>query len=138
MPKLRSPVDERLAALPILLDHEVRVRSGRAPGGRDHALRRGHSMSPAIPQDAALRLQLAAIGGNEPSSSYLELRVFRPDMTPASDLRSFVGVRELERAAARVVELAATHHVYVGCAPRIAPGGTKDLVARRVVSLGRP
>jgi hypothetical protein len=87
-------------------------------------------MSAAIPQHVALRLQLAAIGGNEPSSSYIELRVFRPDMTPAADLRSFVGVRELERAAARVVELAPKYHVYVSCAPRIAPGGTKDLVER--------
>jgi hypothetical protein len=95
------------------------VRSGRTAARRTHPLRlRAPDMSGAIPQRIALKLQLAAISGNEPTSSFLELRVFRPDMTPATDLRTFVGVRDLDRAAARVLELAPTHHVYVSCARR--------------------
>ena len=84
----------------------------------------------SIPQDVALWLQLVMIAGNEPSTSYVELRVFNFDMTPASEHRTFVGVREPERAVALVAKLASTHHVYLSCAPRTAPGGTKDLVGR--------
>ncbi len=37
-------------------------------------------MTAAIPQRDALKLQLAAIAGNEPPSSFFELRPFTPEV----------------------------------------------------------
>ena len=56
-------------------------------------------MSAAVPQDWALRLQLAAIAGNEPAGSFIEIR---PLGRHAAFERSFIPVRELHQAAERV------------------------------------
>jgi hypothetical protein len=86
--------------------------------------------SAAIPQDAALKLQLAAIGGNEPPTSMLEIRPLGRDGRPAVRERSFIPVRELERAAQRIVELSPDFNVYVGAAPRVREDGTAAAVER--------
>jgi hypothetical protein len=84
-----------------------------------------------IPQDHALKLQLAAISGNEPPSSLIEVRPltigeFRPD----EDARCWLPVRDRRAIAAQISELAADHHVYIGAAPRVREGGTADDVER--------
>jgi hypothetical protein len=80
-----------------------------------------------IPQRDALLLQLAAIAGNEPPSSYLEVRCLRPDGVPGP--REFVPVRDLRRAVAVVLELRDVH-AYVGAAPRVRESGTAQDVER--------
>jgi RepB DNA-primase from phage plasmid len=83
-----------------------------------------------IPQDAALRLQLAAITGNEPASSYIEVRPLRPDGRPAPRHRAFIPVRHAEEIGRRVHELAPTHNVFIGAAPRVHEAGTAQAVER--------
>ncbi len=83
-----------------------------------------------IPQDVALRLQPAAIAGNEPVSSYLEIRPLGRDGRPAVCARTFVPVRELRQAAQRCAELAARVNVFVGAAPRVREDGTAAAVER--------
>jgi hypothetical protein len=75
----------------------------------------------------ALLLQLAAIAGNEPASSFLEVRCLRPDGAPGP--RDFVPVRELRRAVEIVLGLRDVH-AYVGAAPRIRKSGTAQDVER--------
>lgn len=77
-----------------------------------------------------LKLQLAMIAGNEPETSFIELRPFEPDGTP-SRVRLWIPVRQLTRAQ-RMVRYLADHGltVWVGCAPRIRRGGTKHDVER--------
>jgi hypothetical protein len=76
-----------------------------------------------IPQDLAQRLQLAMIAGNEPASSYIEIRPLRP-----AGRQRFILVRELDQAINVISELAAKHDVYIGCAPRVRQsGGNKDV-----------
>ena len=84
----------------------------------------------AIPQEAALRLQLACIGGNEPATSYFELRPLARDGRPAPSERAFLPVRELTGAIERVRELAPRLNVYVGAAPRVRQDGTAGAVER--------
>lgn len=84
-------------------------------------------MSASIPQDAALHLQLAAIAGNEPTSSYLEVRCLRPDGQPGP--REFLGVRELRRAVNLVLGLRDVN-AYVGACPRVRESGTARDVER--------
>jgi hypothetical protein len=81
-----------------------------------------------IPQNVALRLQVAAIAGNEPASSFLEIRPFDRDMQPRE--RSFIPVRERHEAAHCIALLAAQHNVYVGAAPRVREDGTAAAVER--------
>jgi hypothetical protein len=83
-----------------------------------------------IPQDVALKLQLAAIAGNEPRSSYFELRPLDRDGRPAPRDRAFIPVRDLDAAAQRVRELAPRLNVYVGAAPRVREAGTAQAVER--------
>jgi hypothetical protein len=88
-------------------------------------------VSTQIPQDHALKLQLAAIGGNEPPSSLIEVRPlttgeFRPD----EGARCWMPVRDRREIAARISELAPEYHVYIGGAPRVREGGTADDVER--------
>jgi hypothetical protein len=80
-----------------------------------------------IPQDMALRMQFAAIVGNEPPSSYLEIRCLRPDGGPGP--REFVPVRELRRAVELVLSLRDVN-VYVGACPRVRESGTAQDVER--------
>jgi RepB DNA-primase from phage plasmid len=80
-----------------------------------------------IPQRDALLLQLAAIAGNEPGSSYLEIRCLRPDGAPGP--REFIPVRDLKRAVEVVLGLQDVN-VYVGAAPRVREDGTAGAVER--------
>ena len=84
----------------------------------------------AIPQHTALRLQLAAIGGNESSSSLLEIRPLARDGRPALRERAFIPVRKLDHAARRCIELAERFNVLVGVAPRVREDGTAAAVER--------
>jgi hypothetical protein len=83
-----------------------------------------------IPQGAALRLQLAAIAGNEPSSSFLEIRPLDRDGRAAACERAFVPVRDLDQATRRCVALADEFNVLVGVAPRTREEGTAAAVER--------
>jgi hypothetical protein len=85
-------------------------------------------MTTKIPQDVALKLLLAAYAGNEPSTSYIEIRTFDPEMKPR--VRRWMPVGELDQAAKQIVELVGRLHVYVGAAPRTRREGTADAVAR--------
>jgi hypothetical protein len=73
-------------------------------------------------------MQLAAIAGNEPASSYLELRPLKPDGRPASRSRAFVPVRDLDGAASLIRDQAANLNAYVGAAPRTRKDGTAAAV----------
>jgi hypothetical protein len=75
----------------------------------------------------ALLLQLAAIAGNEPAGSFLEVRCLRPDGRPGP--REFLPVRELNRAVELILGLRDVH-AYVGGAPRVRESGTAKDVAR--------
>jgi len=75
----------------------------------------------------ALLLQLAALAGDEPASSFLEVRCLRPDGAPGP--REFVPVRELNRAVELVLGLHDVN-VYVGAAPRVRESGTAHDVER--------
>ena len=85
------------------------------------------SSSEVIPQDVALRLQLAAMAGNEPVASLLELRWRRPG---GPMLQEFWPVRAHKSIGERVRALASRGDVYVGAAPRVRQQGTKDAVHR--------
>jgi hypothetical protein len=89
----------------------------------------GGSVTP-IPQHTALRLQLAAIAGNEPSSSFLEIRPLHGDGRPAARERGFIGVRDLDEATRRCLALADDLNVLVGAAPRAREEGTAAAVER--------
>ncbi|MEJ7804021.1 MAG: hypothetical protein WKH68_11735, partial [Candidatus Limnocylindria bacterium] len=81
----------------------------------------------AIPQADALRLQIAALGGNEPVGSLLELRWRRPG---GPMLQEWWPVRAHKSIAERVRALASRGDVYVGATPRVRQQGTKDAVHR--------
>ena len=78
-----------------------------------------------IPQDCALRLQLAAIAGNEPAGSYIEIRPLEP-----AGRQVFAGVRDLDGAAAAISALRDRHQVYVGAAPRVERRGNGEAIER--------
>lgn len=79
-----------------------------------------------IPSQQALLFQLAMIAGNEPDSSLLEIRWRRPTGMG----QTFVGVRELHRAATAIRHRAQLTDVYVGCAPRVRENGSTDAIER--------
>jgi hypothetical protein len=84
-----------------------------------------------IPLADALKLQLAAIAGNEPPSSYIEIRPLTVgDFQPVPDGRCWIPVRDFAAVGERIAELAPRFHVYVGAAPRIREGGTVEDVER--------
>src|SRR5947209_2989004 len=83
-----------------------------------------------IPQDLALRAQLALIGGNEPSSSFVEVRVLDPESRPMPELRRWFPVRDLAATAEYALEIAPSANVYVGAAPRVSEDGTANAVQR--------
>jgi hypothetical protein len=83
-----------------------------------------------IPQDVALRLQLGAIAGNEPASSFVEIRPLGVNGRPVVRERGFVPVRELDVAVSRCLALAGRFNVYVGACPRITEAGTAAAVER--------
>ncbi len=84
----------------------------------------------AIPQDAALLLQLAAICGAAPASELIEVRPLHRDGRPALDAREFVPVPDAAHRVPELVrELAPRMNVYVGAAPRTRPDGCAAAVA---------
>jgi hypothetical protein len=83
--------------------------------------------SEPIPPADALKLQLAAIAGNEPDTSFLEIRCLRRDGTPGP--REFIPVRELHRAVEIVLGLRDVN-TYVGACPRVRERGTAQDVER--------
>jgi hypothetical protein len=87
-------------------------------------------VSAGIPQDFALRLQLAAICGNELETSFIEIRPYDRAAGKWCNGRAWVPVRDLEVAAARCLVLAERRDVYIGCAPRIRRGGCNEDVER--------
>jgi len=87
-------------------------------------------VSEPIPQDVALRMQLAAIAGHEPAPSYIEIRPLTPDGRPALRDRAFIPVGDVGTIASRVREMAPTHNVFVGAAPRGREDGTVAAVER--------
>ncbi len=86
-------------------------------------------MSPRelIDQRDALRLLLAAIAGNEPSTSRLEVRSKR---AKGGMSQAFFPVREPDRAARAITNLGQLTDVYVGAAPRVRECGRAEAVER--------
>lgn len=80
-----------------------------------------------IDQRSALRRQLAAIAGDEPLSSYFELRF---KLTRGGMGQDFIPIRESYRAARAILNRSQTTDVYVGAAPRARRAGTGDAVER--------
>ena len=78
-----------------------------------------------IVQPVALRLQLAAIAGNEPATSMLEIRPLDPP-----GRQRFISVRELDVAASLILRLASQRNVHVGACPRVRRCGTAEAVVR--------
>lgn len=78
-----------------------------------------------IPQEIALRLQLAVIAGDEPPTSFFELRPLDP-----TGAQEFIPVRELSAVMGRIGVLRDHHQVFVGACPRTREAGTADAVAR--------
>lgn len=82
----------------------------------------------SIPQACALSLYCAMLTGNEPSTSYLELRPIAS--TGEIVERSWVRVCDRAELAERIVELAPRANVFVGVCPRVREAGTADAVER--------
>lgn len=82
-------------------------------------------MSQPIDQRTALQLQLACIGGDEPETSFIEVRPLDP---PARQW--WIPVRKLDSAVDVISQLAAYRNVYVGAAPRVRQSGRADAVER--------
>jgi RepB DNA-primase from phage plasmid len=83
-----------------------------------------------IPQREALKLQLAAIIGSEPESSYIEIRPLEADGGIALRDRDFLPVRGPDAITRRVLELAPRLNVFIGVAPRTRQCGRADAVER--------
>ncbi|MHB1539278.1 MAG: CHC2 zinc finger domain-containing protein [Solirubrobacteraceae bacterium] len=79
-----------------------------------------------IPQAEALRLQLVAIRGNEPSSSYFEIRGKRP----GGMHQTFTRVDDIALTTRTLAKWAALSDTYVGVAPRVCQSGGADAIER--------
>lgn len=87
-------------------------------------------MAAVIPQNVALRMQLAAIVGSEPETSYIEIRPLDRDGRPVVQRRTFVPVRAHADVMERVTALAPMMNTYIGAAPRARQDGTAAAVER--------
>lgn len=76
----------------------------------------------------ALRLQLAAIAGNEPAESFLEIRCLSPDGKPGP--RRFLPIRDHRQVIEVITELRDRYEVLLGAGPRVRRAGTGEAVAR--------
>jgi hypothetical protein len=76
----------------------------------------------------ALLLQLAAIRGHEPESSFFELRPLTPDGQPAPRDRAFIPVRQIDEAMRLIFEQAPRLNAFVGAAPRTCENGSAAAV----------
>ena len=79
-----------------------------------------------IPQDTALRQQLAIIAGDEPDRSYIEVRWRRREGMG----QSFHRCRRIAELVDVIESIGRMTDVYVGVAPRVARRGKGDAVAR--------
>jgi hypothetical protein len=86
--------------------------------------------SPSILQSEALRAQLAAIVGDEPAGSLIELRPLTTEGRPSPRDRAFIPVCDREEIERTVPALAPRLNVYLGAAPRTSEDGTAAAVAR--------
>jgi hypothetical protein len=85
----------------------------------------------AIPDERALFLQLAAVAGNEPTTSFIEIRPLEVEtFMPSAKERCWIPARDFDQAAARIDVLSPAFHVYIGAAPRVRQGGTVEDVER--------
>jgi hypothetical protein len=78
-----------------------------------------------IPQQVALRLQCACIAGDEPRSSFFELRPLAP-----AGRQEFIPVGDVPAVVERVEGLRERHQLYIGAAPRAREAGTADAIER--------
>ena len=83
-----------------------------------------------IPQDVALRMQLACIAGSEPAGSFLEIRPLGLRMEPAPAARAWIPVRDVDAAVAWIHTHTAALNVFIGVAPRVRAGGKAEDVER--------
>jgi hypothetical protein len=83
-----------------------------------------------IPTPDGLKLQLAAAAGNEPETSFTEIRPLNADGRIALLERAFVPVRNFEEIATCVRDLSSTHNVFISAAPRTRHSGRADAVER--------
>jgi hypothetical protein len=78
---------------------------------------------------SALKLQLSTIAGEEPATSYLELRAF--DRADRRVEQRFIPVRDADGAIEMIAALAPqSRDIYVGAAPRTRKEGNAAAVAR--------
>lgn len=86
------------------------------------------SQEAAIPQDVAIRLQLAMLAGDEPRASCFELRGLR-DGTIVH--RTFIRLYGIRRTIATIAKWSSNSDVFVGCAPRASyKSGTLNDIER--------
>jgi hypothetical protein len=76
----------------------------------------------------ALNLQLAVIAGNEPSTSYIEIRPLHADGRAVTSGRAFLPVRHADDAIQKIMALAPRFNVFVGAAPRVRQDGSAAAV----------
>jgi hypothetical protein len=79
--------------------------------------------------ERALYLQLAGIVGNEPTTSFIEIRPFTVDFQPSAE-RCWIACRDFDAVAERIAELSPDYHVFIGASPRVREGGKVDDVER--------
>ena len=82
-------------------------------------------MSETIDQRTALRLQLAMIAGNEPETSFVEIRPLDPP-----GRQWCVPVRKLDSAADVISKLSRQCNVFIGASPRAKRSGRAEAVER--------
>lgn len=75
-----------------------------------------------IPARDALTIQLGAVRGNEPASSFFEVRTLRQSGAPGP--RRFVPVSEPEHVIGAVLSELQDVHTYIAVLPRVREGGT--------------
>ena len=78
-----------------------------------------------IPERDGLYLWLAALAGNEPSDSFLEIRPLKP-----SGAQEWIPIRELRHGVDAIMRLRDRHEVFVGVCPRTGRGGKAENVVR--------
>ena len=83
-----------------------------------------------IPQDWAAALLLAAWRGQEPPTSFFEIRPLHPDGGPATHSRQYVPVARPARVLEIAHEIKDTLNVFVSAAPRARLGGKLEHVDR--------
>ena len=87
-----------------------------------------HSGGAGVPQDVALKLQLAMLAGDEPRASCFELRGLRNGRILR---RTFIRVYGIRRAMSTIGSWSEDSDVFIGCAPRTSyTSGTLNDIER--------